>query len=76
MDADDIVYAIKNLSEITSKVLAALERIEEKLDGIASESEQVAIQLVSMDTSLDVVSNNLREIAGIARREFDPFQKR
>ena len=76
MELADIVDEIKNLSEIAGNILSALERIEEKLDGMASESEQTATQLVSMETSVDSLSHDIREIAGIARREFDPLRKR
>jgi methyl-accepting chemotaxis protein len=83
MEADDIVDAIKLLTELTGRVVVAIERLEEKLDDLIFEAKQSNETLNSMDTSLntsldaiDTWSRELKEIASIARREFDPLRKR
>jgi len=69
MDADEIVAALQELIQISGRALESFERIEEKL-------EDLIIEAKKSNQSAESIESLSREIAAIARREFDPLRSR
>lgn len=62
-DADDVVNAIRTLSEIAARAVVALERIEEKLDDLLSEAKENG---EFVQAGLIGIKSDLRHLSAIA----------